>query len=206
MKKINWSWVEYIAIIILAIGLIVLMSKLAHPANRTEISVACVENNFYSKVANVGRLSSDIWDKSIEYAGQDLTIWNEIYIIPDRVSADLTYSSNFNSYRAMLSCNYNIPVSKIYSVEVGGGVYAENGTVFPCFMANNRFRWNIFIFKTEVFNQLYFPVGKAFPLEMKNDLIVKLNLQIIYFKMLYRSIYENNKYSDYKCGGIEIEF
>jgi len=187
-----------IAFLFIVLGL---LPKRAWPA--TTISLAYVDGAGYYKAADY----SDWWDKSVEYAGQDLTIWNEIWIIPGKISIDTNYKVNLTDgrSRAILSGNWTKAVNKFYTIELAGGAYAEGDRVFPCLVASNRFGWNFFVFKFSDHNYLYFPVGKQAALEMKNDLTAKISAVFLYFKVLHRTEFRDNAFKNYTVAGVEFD-
>ena len=172
----------------------------------TSVSFSLVDSSCYSKVTNIGQY----WDKSVEYAGQDLTLWNELYIIPYSWSIDTTYRANLSNglYRGLLSGDFTYKINKGYTVEAGLGVYVNDAGVYPMLLLSNRTGFKIWlgILEFKEYNYLYFPVGKAMPLEMLNDLELRVNVMVAYFKVLNRTTFENNVFKNYVVSGIEVNF
>lgn len=209
---IGWAMV---AILILMITVVLATRDCAG----TSIDFAFVDNSCYSKVMN----TSKWWDKSIEYARQDLTIWNEIWIspcgyitviptkncgivIPEGLSVDTNYKVNLanGSYRETLTGNYTSAINKFWTVEGGLGAYWKSDRIYGAFVASNRVRFNFLVFDFSNFTYLYVPVGER--IEMQNTLKVKLNVIIAYFSLNFRQEFYENQFSNMNYGSVEIQF
>lgn len=179
----------------------------------TKIDFSFVDGSCYSKITNL----STYWDKSVEYARQDLTIWNELWIPKNWNlyfnSIDLNYKVNLadGSYNAIASMNYYVPVSNNYTFGLGIGAYWTENLQLSCLVAINRCNFDltipfikICIFEFKDVNNLYFLI--PYQLQLKNDIILKVNVLKIYLNFLARQEFFNNQFTTFNCIGTEINF
>lgn len=171
---------------------------------RTNFDIVFVNNSCYSKVMN----TSDFWDKYIEYSPDNkLTLWNEVYFIKDKLSADINYKVDLNNgfYRGTLTGNYTRGINKFWTVEGGLGAYWKNDKIYGAGMASNRVRFNLLFLDFSDFTYLYIPIGER--IEMQNILKIRLNAFILaYFNFNFRQEFIDNQFSNMNYGSVEINF